>query len=99
MRPLMLVVAGPPGSGKSTSFPIGAFGTDAFNVDDRCAQLVGSYRAITPIVRAAVSAECERFVAGHVAAGRSFAVETTMRTRIAIDQASVARGRGFLTEI
>ena len=39
----MLVIAGPPGSGKSSSFPLTAFGHDAFNIDDRCAQLVGSY--------------------------------------------------------
>lgn len=93
----MLVVAGPPGSGKSTSFPIRAFGADAFNVDDRCAQLVGSYRAITPAVRAAVARECESFVATHVAARRSVAVETTMRTRVSIDQALLARATGFLT--
>lgn len=64
----MLVVAGPPGSGKSSSLPIGAFGADAFNIDDRCAQLVGSYRAITPAVRDAVARECEVFVRDHIAA-------------------------------
>jgi adenylate kinase family enzyme len=29
----MLVVAGPPGSGKSTFFPIAAMGVDAFSID------------------------------------------------------------------
>ena len=43
-RPVMLVIAGPPGGGKSSVFPLTAFGQDAFNIDDRCAQLVGSYR-------------------------------------------------------
>ena len=33
----MIVVAGPPGSGKTTFFPVVAFGVDAFNIDDRCA--------------------------------------------------------------
>ena len=42
----MIVVAGPPGSGKTSSFPVTAFGVDAFNIDDRCAQILGSYRAI-----------------------------------------------------
>ena len=42
----MIVVAGPPGSGKTSSFPVTAFGVDAFNIDDRCAQVLGSYRAI-----------------------------------------------------
>jgi len=53
----MVVVAGPPGSGKSTFFPIGALGVDAFSIDDRCAQIVGSYRAIPSAVRKAVSQE------------------------------------------
>jgi hypothetical protein len=34
-RPIMLVVAGPPGSGKSVAFPVRASGLDHFNVDDR----------------------------------------------------------------
>ena len=32
----MFVVAGPPGSGKSTYFPLAGFGVDGFNIDDRC---------------------------------------------------------------
>jgi hypothetical protein len=28
----MIVVAGPPGSGKTSSFPVTAFGVDAFNI-------------------------------------------------------------------
>jgi hypothetical protein len=75
----MLVVAGPPGSGKSTFFPVAAMGVDAFSIDDRCAQIVGSYRAIPPAVRKAVSRQCETFVDEHIDGKRSFAVETTMR--------------------
>jgi hypothetical protein len=41
-RPVMIVVAGPPGSGKSTFFPIAAMGVDSFSIDDRCAQVVSS---------------------------------------------------------
>src|SRR5215208_3557034 len=41
-RPRMIVVAGPPGSGKTTYFPITAFHVDAFSIDDRCAQIHGS---------------------------------------------------------
>lgn len=62
----MVVVAGPPGSGKSTFFPIGALGVDALSIDDRCAQIAGSYRAIPATVRKAVSQACERFVAEHI---------------------------------
>src|SRR5687768_6479028 len=97
LRPRMLVVAGPPGSGKTTYFPVGAFGVDAFNIDDRCAQIQGSYRAISRDVRRAVAEECERFVRDHIERGQSFAVETTLRTAAAIDQARLARQHGFVT--
>jgi hypothetical protein len=42
----MIVVAGPPGSGETTFFPVTAFRMGSFNIDDRCAQILGSYRAI-----------------------------------------------------
>lgn len=52
MRPRMVVVAGPPGSGKSTVFPVAGFGVDHFNADDRAAELNrGSFRAISPAIR------------------------------------------------
>lgn len=95
----MIVVAGPPGSGKTSSFPVTAFGVDGFNIDDRCAQILGSYRAIPRHVRRAVAKECERFVQRHIDEGHSFAVETTLRTRAAIEQAKLARARGFATEM
>jgi len=98
-RPVMLVVAGPPGSGKSTFFPIAAMGVDAFSIDDRCAQIVGSYRAIPPDVRRAVSQQCETFVAEQIDGNRSFAVETTMRTLVSVRQAERARSQGFRTAL
>jgi predicted ABC-type ATPase len=96
-RPWMLVVAGPPGAGKTTYFPVTEFGIDSFNIDDRCAQIVGSYHAISRDVRRAVARECERFVLDHVERGESFAVETTLRTNAAIEQARLGRQRGFAT--
>jgi predicted ABC-type ATPase len=95
----MLVVAGPPGSGKTTYFPVAAFGVDSFNIDDRCAQIVGSYRAISRDVRRAVAKECERFVRDRIGRGQSFAVETTLRTIAAIEQAELARKHGFATQL
>jgi predicted ABC-type ATPase len=95
----MLVVAGPPGSGKTTYFPVSAFGVDSFNIDDRCAQILGSYRAIPRDVRRAVAKECERFVLQHIERRRSFAVETTLRTMATIEQAAHARTNGFGTEM
>lgn len=93
----MIVVAGPPGSGKTTCFPVTAFGIDGFNIDDRCAQLQGSYAAISRRTRAAVSKECEQFVLRHITDRQSFAVETTLRTLVAVEQADLARKNGFLT--
>jgi predicted ABC-type ATPase len=95
----MLVVAGPPGSGKTTYFPVTEFGVDSFNIDDRCAQIQGSYRAISRDVRRSVAKECERFVRKHIEQGTSFAVETTLRTTAAIEQAATARARGFATQM
>jgi len=95
----MIVVAGPPGSGKTRYFPVTAFGVDAFNIDDRCAQILGSYRAIPSDVRRAVAKECERFVLDHIDRGRPFAVETTLRTTSAMEQAELARKNGFATEM
>jgi len=65
-RPRMIVVAGPPGSGKTRYFPVTAIGVASFNIDDRCAQILGSYRAIPRDVRRAVAKECERFVLDHI---------------------------------
>jgi len=98
-RPRMIVVAGPPGGGKTTYFPVTAFGVDSFNIDDRCAQILGSYRAISREVRIAVARECERFVRDHIECGRGFAVETTLRTTASIQQAELARRRGFVTHL
>lgn len=96
----MLVVAGPPGSGKSVAFPVRASGLDHFNVDDRCAELNGgSYSNVSPAIRAQASRECEEFVADHIRARRGFAVESTLRTRVALDQAEQARVAGFRTSL
>jgi len=95
----MIVVAGPPGSGKTRYFPVTALGVDGFNIDDRCAQILGSYRAIPRDVRRAVAKECERFVLDHIKRRVSFAVETTLRTKAAIEQAELARKSGFATEM
>ena len=95
----MIVVAGPPGSGKTRYFPVDAFRVDAFNIDDRCARILGSYRAISREVRRAVARQCERFVLDHIERRVSFAVETTLRTTAAIEQSEKARASGFVTEM
>lgn len=62
-------------------------------------RFLGSYRAIPRHVRRAVANECEHFVQLHIEEGHSFAVETTLRTRAAIEQARPALVRGFATEM
>jgi predicted ABC-type ATPase len=95
MTPKMIVIAGAPGSGKSTLFPPRTFGVDSFNVDDRCRELHGSYQGIPLAIRRSASSECEVFVLDHIKRRVSFAVETTFRTKIALEQATLARTNGF----
>ena len=43
--------------------------------------------------------ECEAFVLDHIARSESFAVETTLRSQAAIEQARQARSAGFETRM
>jgi predicted ABC-type ATPase len=96
----MYIVAGPPGSGKSTVFPVTAFGVEFFNADDRAAQInQGSYRGIPQSIRDRVNREFESFVSDCIARRASFAVETTLRSPITFDQATIARREGFFVEM
>jgi predicted ABC-type ATPase len=96
----MIVIAGPSGSGKSRHFPARDFADAFFNVDDRCAELNrGAYHTTPPEVRARAQSECEQFIAACTANGTSFAVESTLRTSIAITQAVRARAAGFVVKM
>lgn len=67
-------------------------------MDDRCAELNGgSYTGITGETRARAGGECQAFIEEHIASRTSFAVETTLRTRVAIEQATAAKVAGFRT--
>jgi hypothetical protein len=59
--PRTIVVAGPPGSGKSSRFPLSRFGVDWFNADDRAAELnLGSFHKIPAEIRSRVNIEFQQ---------------------------------------
>ena len=91
----MLVVGGPPGSGKSTIFPVRERGIDFFNADDIASALNQSCQKIPPAIRAEANRRLETFVSQHILRGQSFAFETTLRTHITFDQARAAHEKGF----
>jgi predicted ABC-type ATPase len=94
--PIMYVVAGPSGSGKTSAFPGSQFGCDYFNADDYAAMLNGgSYVGIPRSIRRKVGPVCEKFIQDHIAAGRDFATEATLRSTIAFDQIEQAHSVGF----
>jgi predicted ABC-type ATPase len=95
--PIMYVVAGPSGSGKTSAFPGSQFGCDYFNADDYAAHLNGgSYVGIPRSIRAIVGPICEKFIHDHIAAGKDFATETTLRSTIVFDQMKQAHQAGFV---
>jgi predicted ABC-type ATPase len=98
--PTMFIVAGPPGSGKSTAFPVAGFGVDFFNADDHAAALnQGSYMGIPATIRTDVNRLFEAFVMEHISERLSLAFETTLRSGITFDQAALARRAGFSVEM
>jgi predicted ABC-type ATPase len=94
----MMVVAGPPGSGKSSRFPIASFKVDCFNADDRAAELnQGSFQKIPAGIRTQVNLDFQKWILNHISTRKSFAIETTLRSAITFEQSRLAREHGFWT--
>ena len=73
---------------------------DWFNADDRAAELnSGSFRQIPNAIRAQVNTEFQHWILDRIAARKSFALETTLRSRITFEQSRLAREHGFWTSM
>ena len=95
----MLVVAGPPGSGKS-SILRPEDETDYFNADERARDLnKGHGQGISPEIRRVVNLALEAFISDRIRDGKSFSYETTLRTTITFEQARSAKQHGFETQM
>ncbi|HEY6391550.1 MAG TPA: zeta toxin family protein [Bryobacteraceae bacterium] len=92
----MIIVAGPPGGGKSTHLAVKNWGVDWFNSDDRAAQLnAGSYQNIPTQVRAASGQQLQQFIESHIESRRSLVFENALRTDTCFQQIRRAKERGF----
>lgn len=93
---VMDVVAGPPGSGKSTFFPVADRGNESFNIDERRRELnKGSSRNIPAEIREQSIKEYKAFIEGHIRDRRSFSFEATLAKDITFEQAYRAKQAGF----
>ena len=98
MRPRMIVVAGPPGSGKSTVFRPDEAQVHYFNADERARELnYGSGRNISPEIRVTVNRQLEQFITDRIQRRETFAYETTLRTTVTLTQARLAKAQGLET--
>ncbi len=100
--PRMIVVAGPPGGGKSTQLGADYFRLQQipyFNIDDRCNVLHGSSKGIPLPIGNRANAELSQFCMDHFVAQMTFAYESTLRAPFAIEQSGLARAAAFQTEL
>ena len=96
----MIVVAGPPGSGKSSRFSLSAFGVEWFNADNRAAELnSGSFRKISNQIRTQVNVEFQQWILDSHRFEQEPALETTLPSPITFDQARLAHDHGFWTSM
>jgi predicted ABC-type ATPase len=94
----MLVIAGPPASGKTGVSIAAREPLDSFDLDE--AATPGDGPDGEPLRRAATAlAASHQFVRRHLAERRSFLVQATLDTAVTLDQATLARRAGFATQM
>src|SRR6202790_176233 len=96
----MVIVAGPPGSGKTTRFPVAEFEVKSFNADNRAAQLNdGSFRGISREIRTQVNVEFQKWILDHITTRKRLALATTLRSQVTFEQTHLAREHSFWTSM
>jgi predicted ABC-type ATPase len=98
--PVLDLVGGPQGSGKSTFFRVAGRGLDSFNIDDYRKSLnAGSSRNIPDSVRRQATADYQAFIERHIKSRTSFSIEVTLAKEITFRQAKRARRAGFRVQL
>lgn len=99
----MIVVAGPPGGGKSTLLGRDYYserGIPYFNIDERCKELNGASSQKIPLpIRNRANQELRLFCLEHFQNRQTFAFETTLRAPFAIEQTGLAQAANFEAEL
>jgi predicted ABC-type ATPase len=100
LKPVMDLVGGPQGSGKSSFFPVSGRGYHHFNIDDHRKWLnAGSSTNIPPELATKATSDYQSFVEKHLADKESFSIEVTLAKDITFDQAKRALGSGFRVQL
>jgi predicted ABC-type ATPase len=98
VRPKMLVIAGPPASGRTGVSIAAREPLDSIDVGEAGGPADGPNGE--PLRRAAAAlAASQQFVRRHLAERRSFLVRTALDTGVTLDQATLARAAGFATQM
>lgn len=98
--PVLDLIAGPQGSGKSTFFPVSGRGLEYFNIDDHRRMLnAGSSQGIPDRARRRATTDYRAFIERHLRSKTGFSIEVTLAKEITFSQAKRARKAGFRVQL